>query len=125
NILLPNPFTGEGLKSQSNIMQALRGFTPEHSNMPHWDEQQRTLIIPSQPESPPTAKYTIAVSSWKTSNTSFNAAVMDEDDPGVRQRYQRLNRLINELICRPDGASYLILPELAIPPCWFMRTAVK
>ncbi|MDF3573411.1 Reverse transcriptase, partial [Enterobacter cloacae] len=56
---------------------------------------------------------------------SFVAAVMNKPDPDSRRRYQRLSRLINELISRPDNSGYLILPELALPPQWFIRIAHK
>jgi hypothetical protein len=90
--------------------------------MPTWSKKGRVLRVPDGEPSP---KQTIAVASWRTSDRSFIAAAMGKPDAASRRRYQRLNRLINELISRPDGAGYLVFPEVALPPRWFMRIAEK
>lgn len=119
-LLAPEPFAASNREALGALVMALRGFEITEHKMPYWDQQ--VLHIP---DGELQAKQTIAVSSWETSNESFVAAVMQQPDPGARRRYQRLNRLINELISRPDGTRYLILPELALPPQWFMRIADK
>lgn len=119
--IAPEPFSATQCATLGKVIWALRGFDLTAHRMPHWDKQHVLRIPNGQPK----AKQTIAVASWKTSEQSFVAAVMQQPDPNARRRYQRLNRLINELISRPDGANYLIYPELALPPQWFMRTAEK
>ena len=121
-LIAPQPFCHASQPDLGKVICALRGFEPSEHKMPQWDKQHRTLQIP---ESESKARQTIAVSSWETRDTSFVAAVMNQPDPDNRRRYQRLNRLINELISRPDRAGYLILPELAMPARWFMRIAGK
>lgn len=121
-LLAPAPFNTACLEDLSQVICALRGFDLSELKMPRWDKNQRTLEIP---DGEPKAKQTIAVASWETYDSSFVAAVMRQPDSDSRRRYQRLNRLINELISRPDDAAYLILPELAMPPQWFMRIAGK
>lgn len=121
-LITPQPFCRASQPDLGKVICALRGFEPSEQKMPQWDKHQRTLQIPDGESK---ASPTIAVSSWETSNTSFVAAVMKQPDPDSRRRYQRLNCLINELISRPDRADYLILPELAMPPRWFMRIAGK
>lgn len=121
-LIVPAPFSSDSLKLMHAVVQTLRGFDIAMDKMPQWDQHQRILEIP---DGEPKSKQTIAVSSWETHDDSFVAAVMRKPDPDSRRRYQRLNRLINELISRPDDAGYLILPELAIPPHWFMRIAGK
>ncbi|MEH6387443.1 MAG: reverse transcriptase domain-containing protein [Pseudomonas profundi] len=121
-LIAPQPLSSASQPDLTRVICALRGFEPCESKMPQWDKQQRTLQIPDGESK---ARQTIAVSSWETGDQSFAAAVMRQPDPGERRRYQRLNRLINELISRPDHAGYLILPELAMPPQWFMRIAGK
>jgi len=120
-LIAPEPFAASNREALGAVVMALRGFEITEHKMPHWN-QHSVLHIP---DGELQAKQTIAVSSWETSNESFVAAVMQQPDPGARRRYQRLNRLINELISRPDGTRYLILPELALPPQWFMRIADK
>lgn len=121
-LIAPEPFSNTSLPRLDKVIYALRGFELHADKMPQWDKHQRTLIIP---DGEPKARQTIAVSSWETSDSNFTAAAMGKPDPASRRRYQRLNRLINELISRPDHAGYVILPELAIPPKWFLRIAGK
>jgi hypothetical protein len=121
-LIAPKPFNSAGHPNLGKVICALRGFEPCEYKMPQWDKHQRILQIP---DGAPKASQTIAVSSWETRDTSFVAAVMNQPDPDSRRRYQRLNRLINELISRPDHTGYLILPELAMPARWFMRIAGK
>ncbi len=121
-LIAPEPFKNTSLPVLDRVIRALRGFELNEYRMPQWDEKQRTLSIP---DGEPRPKQAIAVSSWKTSDQSFVASAMQQPDPDSRSRYQRLNRLINELISRPDNTGYLILPELAVPPQWFLRIASK
>ncbi|MHC8411660.1 reverse transcriptase domain-containing protein [Pseudomonas sp. Hz4] len=121
-LIAPNPFAEQKISRLGKVIWALRGFELKDHQMPYCDADSKALCIPN---GAPTAKQTIAVASWETLDQSFVAAAMGKPDPDSRRRYQRLNRLINELISRPDGSSYLILPELALPPQWFMRIAEK
>jgi hypothetical protein len=121
-LITPQPFSSASQPDIGKVICGLRGFEPSDYKMPQWDKYQRTLQIPDGESK---ANQTIAVSSWETLDTSFVAAVMNKPDPDSRRRYQRLNRLINELISRPDHAGYLVLPELAMPTRWFMRIAGK
>lgn len=121
-LIAPAPFSSASQEALGKVVCALRGFELDEYKMPRWDKQQRTLEIP---DGDPRTKQTIAVSSWEVSDANFVAAAQGQPAANSRHRYQRLNRLINELISRPDGAGYLILPELAIPPQWFMRIAGK
>ena len=118
-VIAKDPFAAPSLASLSRVIYALRGFELT-DKVPQWDK--RVLRIPN---GEPKAKQTIAVSSWETKKESFAAAVTRNPDPNASDRYRRINRLVNELISRPDGAGYLILPEVALPPQWFMRIADK
>lgn len=120
-LIAPAPFAVSRREALGQVVQALRGFDLTEHKMPHLDKKQVLHI----PNGEPKSKQTIAVASWETKDESFTAAIMRLPDPDGRSRYQRLNRLINELISRPDGAGYLILPEVAVPPQWFMRIADK
>lgn len=121
-LIAPDPFILSQWHKLNSVIFAVRGFDISEDMMPQWDKSKRLLCIPGGEKR---AKQTIAVSSWETKDSSFVAAVMRQPDPDVRKRFERINRLINELISRPDGAGYLILPELALPPHWFMRIAEK
>ncbi|NKF26066.1 RNA-directed DNA polymerase [Pseudomonas sp. BGM005] len=119
--IVPTPFAASSRQTLGLVVQALRGFELTEHKMPHLDKKQVLHI----PDGKPKAKQTIAVASLETKDESFTAAIMGLPDPDGLHRYQRINRLINELISRPDGAGYLILPEVALPPQWFMRIADK
>ena len=121
-LVAPAPFCPSQFDAFRKVIFSVRGFTPVQENMPQQDRNKQVLYIP---DGVPKTKQTIAVASWETTDQSFVAAVMREPDPGILERYRRLNRLINELISRPDGAGYLILPELALPSKWFMHIAQK
>ena len=114
-----DPFDPKTKTELNAVLFALRGFTVTEE-LPKWDNG--VLCVPRAAAKP---RYTIAVSSWMTKEVSFVAAVMGETDPTEFSRYQRLNRFINELISKPSGADYLVLPEVALPPKWFMRLADK
>ncbi|CAI8705621.1 Reverse transcriptase [Pseudomonas marginalis] len=120
-LIAPTPFAASSHKTLGLVVQALRGFELTEHKMPHLDKKQVLHI----PDGEPKAKQTIAVASLETKDESFTAAIMRWPDPDGLHRYQRINRLINELISRPDGAGYLILPEVSLPPQWFMRIADK
>ncbi|WP_122277430.1 RNA-directed DNA polymerase [Pseudomonas syringae group genomosp. 3] len=121
-LIAHEPFASEKESQLGKVISAIRGFELKEHQMPYLDPESKVLGIPDGSSK---GKPTIAVSSWETLDQSFVAAVMGKPDPDSRRRYQRLNRLINELISRPDGTGYLILPELALPPQWFMRVAEK
>lgn len=121
-LIARKPFALEKHSRLGRVIWALRGFELTEHQMPYQDPDSKVLRIP---DGGPKARQTVAVASWETLDQSFIAAAMGKPDPDSRRRYQRLNRLINELISRPDGAGYLILPELALPPQWFMRIADK
>ena len=120
-LIAPTPFAASSRQTLGLVVQALRGFELTAHKMPHLDKKQVLHI----PDGEPNAKQTIAVASLETKDESFTAAIMGLPDPDGLHRYQRINRLINELISRPDGAGYLILPEVSLPPQWFMRIADK
>ncbi|MFJ2480128.1 RNA-directed DNA polymerase [Pseudomonas sp. NPDC087598] len=120
-LIAPTPFAASSRQTLGLVVQALRGFELTEHKMPHLDKKQVLHI----PDGKPNAKQTIAVASLETKDESFTAAIMGLPDPDGLHRYQRINRLINELISRPDGAGYLILPEVSLPPQWFMRIADK
>jgi hypothetical protein len=120
-LIAPSPFAENSREVLGKVVKALRGFDLTENKMPYLDKKQVLHI----PNGDPKSKQTIAVTSWETKDESFTAAIMQLPDPDGRRRYQRINRLINELISRPDGAGYLILPEVALPPHWFMRIADK
>lgn len=123
SVICPNPFKSDQTEELSDVMRALRGFELGHK-MPTFKAEKGNQVL-SVPDGETKSKQTIAVSSWQTENESFIAAVTKNVDPDALGRYQRLNRMLNHLLDQPDGAGYLVLPELALPAKWFIRVADK
>lgn len=80
-----------------------------------------TIDVPLKGDSGPVR---VALTSWYTSIESWKAAVVKMPDPDS-DRYSRMNRLLNEVLACPTRPRYLVLPELAVPPQWFIRVAIK
>jgi hypothetical protein len=118
-ILNKDGYTEKGQAAMRAVVLALRGFTLNEKT-PCFDKHG-VLQIPDGTES---RKHGIAVSSWKTRQDSWAAAVTRSPDPDA-ERYARLNRLLDGVIAEPRRSRYLILPELALPAHWFIRIARK
>lgn len=116
-ILHPSPYDPKNEPELSDAILALRGFTIE-KKIP-LIEANGLLRIPLEKESD---KYRIAVASWKTDHGSRTASIKKSTDPDTG-RYSRLTHLMNEILASPNKIDYLIMPELSIPPGWFMRVA--
>jgi len=108
-------FEGDRREALIKIVLALRGFSPA-GQMPR-RLGSGVLQLPRKADQD---RIAIAVTSWKTDIRSWTAAASGLPDPDIG-RYERLTRLINEVISRPAGAHYLVMPELSIPVHWFMR----
>lgn len=119
------PFNEQSQSSLNAAVLALRGFQiiGKMPYMSEVDDESRpnSLLVQNGSKS---AKKRIALGSWKTHFDSWTASVMQQPDPN-HDRYDRLLSLVNQLISQSDGISYLVLPELAMPPRWFIRIAQK
>ena len=67
----------------------------------------------------------VALANWKTDEKSLAAVLDGKTDPFRLDRFNRLNRLINDVL-RADAINhihYLVFPELSIPAKWFIDIA--
>lgn len=118
-ILNKDAHAPQGQASMRAAVLALRGFNL-NEKMPCFDKHGVLQI----PDSTTPRKHGIAVSSWQTHLDSWTAAVMRDRDPD-KDRYARLNRLLDGVIAQPHESRYFVLPELALPAHWFIRIARK
>lgn len=118
-ILNKDVYAPQGQVPMRAAVLALRGFTL-NEKMPCFDKHGVLQV----PDSNTSRKYEIVVSSWQTRLDSWIAAVMRTRDPD-KDRYARLNRLLDGVIAQPHESRYLVLPELALPAHWFIRVARK
>jgi len=118
-LLHPSPFAPTSISELSSAILALRGFGIEKS-LPCL-EKNGVLQIPLDQQS---SKRRIAVASWKTNRRSWTASMTKTIEPDT-SRYSRLTQLLNEILASPTPIDYLIMPELSVPPGWFLRIAHK
>ena len=119
--------SGKMLESDDaeQVVLATRGFTlgkkrPQY--IQNGDSQNIKFLDIPKPRNE--GKISIAVSSWKCEKRHWSASVK-KDVISNFDRYQRLVKLVNDVIKNKTKISYFILPELAIPASWFLRIATK
>jgi len=118
-LLNDDAYVEQGQAAMHAVVLASRGFKLNEKT-PRFDKHGVLHI----PDGARPSKYGIAVSSWKTYISSWEAAVKRKPDPD-NGRYARLNSLLDGVIAQPRRSSYLVLPELALPAHWFIRIARK
>lgn len=112
-------------KRLNRWVKALRGsellFEAPSPGMVPPDDEDGLVVVPnrSMVDSP-----LVAVPCFETKYDSWLASVTNTPDPDP-DRYFRLNRLVNDVICARPKVQYLVLPELALPRRWFNRLAHK
>lgn len=109
-----------GLDRFNQIMAYYRGFQWV-KRRPYLDAKG-LLFVSSDNNNKSNPK--VAVTSWEVSNDEFVAAARNRHKLTLK-RYNRLNRLVNNVIAEYKKPDYVVLPELSIPPSWFIRIAGK
>ena len=122
-LLHPQPFSSTGAIEIATCLLGLRGFKPE-GKLPEQPSSNKNLPIEISFGEKPRHKLRIAVTSWKTDQRSWVAAITKFPDPDIT-RFDRLNLLINSVLRCRDHPDYLILPELSVPLNWFLAIAGK
>lgn len=118
-IVLADPFNSGKLEALDRVILALRGFA-SGTQLPSFDKN-RVLCINRGDNNPDRR---IAIASWATDERSWVAAVTRRPDPD-NTRYQRLMRMVDAAIRDGGHIDYLVLPEVSLPPIWFLRLALK
>lgn len=116
-LLHSKPFSSKGRGEIGRSLLGMRGFQPVEV-LPSWDGPSGRGPIRIVNRRSPAGPIRIAVASWETKRDSWVAAVTRTSDPDLG-RFDRLSRLVNDVLrceVRPD---YLVFPELSIPPNWF------
>jgi hypothetical protein len=111
-------FSGDPLEVDK-IVRSLRGFTVT-DRMPRFSDVGLLKV----PDSSLPLNCRVGVSSWKTTLDDWAKAV-DNQRGNDFERYNRFNDFIDRILADPADCRYLILPELALPANWFVRTAQK
>ena len=112
----------------SKTLCILRGYAMQADEMPyqycisdHYPSQGTILKIQNSKLS---SEVNIALASWKTKESSWNAAACGKNDPDL-SRYYRLSHLLNHILRSHKKVNYVIFPELSIPIRWFLNVANK
>ncbi|QYJ03323.1 RNA-directed DNA polymerase [Nocardioides panacisoli] len=101
------------------ILRAIRGFKP--AVMPGVEPDGRLIAVPSEVRS---GCRRIALGMVHTAKASMEAAALGRYDI-TRRRYEQLVDVVDEAITRPRPVHYLLLPELAMPPMWFVHFGLR
>ncbi len=112
-------FTEHGKELINAFVGALRGYSAG-DKLPSIDACNCLHVLNRRKAT----KIKVAIVSWATSEESWNASVLEGKDPDTT-RYRRLNGVLNSVLKSPVMPDYVILPELSIPPRWFMSIAHK
>ena len=105
----------------SDVLMFQRGYSQQGILLPkhNSDIYNKKYNICSVLNSKISSSATIALTSWKTENSSWIAAARGERDPDV-SRYPRLVHLLNQILQCHRQIDYLVFPELSIPLRWFL-----
>lgn len=103
------------------ILRAIRGYEPSALPDTVEDGDEFTIEVPSDARS---GKRRIALGMVKTEDSSMEAALYGRYDL-ARRRYEHLVNVVDEAIRRPGPVHYLLLPELAMPPMWFVHFGLR
>lgn len=71
------------------------------------------------------SEISIAVANIRLEETELDRQVKGLRDDTEIEKYTRFTSVVNEVIHCPKHIDYLLFPELAIPPDWFMGAANK
>lgn len=111
----------------SNVMHVLRGYSSQPDLMPiksFVPKQEGKAKLFTIQNTRILSILNIALTSWKTEQSSWIASARKEEDPD-RLRFRRLSHLLNQIIMSHNKVNYVVFPELSIPPKWFPGLAFR
>ena len=124
-LIVSRPFDEANAEHITKILLAHRGFK-SHDKLPLANTSESTsLHLEIQDTSLSRNKVRVAVTSWMTPINSWVANVTGRADPNRLSRLTRLCSLLNQLMRLREAPRYVVLPELSIPPAWFIPMAQK
>jgi hypothetical protein len=94
-----------------------------NDKMFHEWEHDRLLSLPQNGKYK--SEISIAVANIRLEETELDRQVKGLRDDTEIEKYMRFTSVVNEVIHCPKHIDYLLFPELAIPPDWFMGAANK
>jgi len=93
-----------------------KGTVPIHRS----NEVGNCIIIPQKERD----KVHIALTSFETTTEQFSAALNRKPDRSI-SRYDRINKLINDVLRANKKVDYIIFPECSVPRRWALSIAGK
>ena len=104
-----------------NILRSIRGYElmvlPEVETI----DDRTTVNVPSEVRP---GKRSIALGMVSTADSSMERAAFGRHDLS-RRRYEQFVDVASEALARPTPVHYLLLPELAMPPMWFVHFGLR
>ena len=123
-LLHSNPYSTKGRREIASAMLAMQANVQEAQLPTSTSGKKNTPIEIPWIGSTNKEKIRIAVVSWETDDNSWIAAATKNSDPDT-SRIDRLFTLINSVIHSRKTPDYLIMPELSLPPDWFVAVATR
>lgn len=121
-----NPYAKNDRDVLGAFMSFERGYVVDETIFPKLvDNSSSGTLVTDFVWSKQNLAVNIALANWLTEVQSFNASVCNAPDPDEVGRYNRLMRLVNEIITSNVRVQYVVFPELSIPCKWFEQIALK
>ena len=122
-MLLISPAILEVPKAFEKSIFALRGAKIAHKTalpIHEFNEVGNCITIPQSPRE----KVHVALTSFETTQEIFSAALNRKPDRSI-DRYERINKLINNVLRANQKVDYIIFPECSVPRRWAISIAGK
>lgn len=120
-----NPYEESDRKGLSQFLQFERGFGRGELIFPRTGTEGDQTVTSFMWHRKKGLPVNVALANWMTGADSFNASICQTSDPDEVGRYNRLMRLVNEIIASDVKVDYVVFPELSIPRKWFDQMALK
>ncbi|MDY0290689.1 MAG: hypothetical protein RBR15_17850, partial [Sphaerochaeta sp.] len=105
-----------------DALELLRGFHRE-PDLKKLKLVENNLTIPVLYDE---SSIPIALACWKMEETEiYNHLQCVTSGLGLVRKYQRFISLVNQIMSSPTPIRYLVFPELALPPRWFITASQK
>lgn len=120
-LICPEVLSDNSLLKRS--IMALRGARVINPSTPGFnctENDECYFYVPSSSNE----KVNIALTSFQTTNQTYEMVVKGNPDRSV-ERYERINKLINNILSSRNKVDYIIFPECSFPRKWAISVASK
>lgn len=106
-----------------SILQQFRGYGKTNIPENNFGIQDGIFKVPLT--NSPSKTVNIAVASISMKEEKLDLLIRELPEQNILNRYRRFTLLINDILKYPEKIDYVVFPELALPPRWFIQAAHK